>query len=61
MRAFRYKDNGDNVELTECIGDIKRNTVVDGILIPDRIDISWVLEDGLFTWYKLEIVDVGFS
>ncbi|SIS45002.1 DUF6920 family protein [Salimicrobium flavidum] len=60
ISAFRYKDNGDDAELAECIGEIKRNTMVDGVLIPDRIDISWVLEDGLFTWYKLEIVDLEF-
>ncbi len=59
--AFRYKDTDKNAPLVECIGEIKENRIVDGLKIPTKADISWVLDEGVFTWYKLEIYDVKYN
>ncbi|GAX90211.1 DUF6920 family protein [Effusibacillus lacus] len=59
--ALRYKDSDESAQLIECIGEVKRNSIVNGIKIPTQIDVSWMLEAGKFTWYKLEIYDVVFN
>lgn len=61
VSAYRYKENGDNAELIECVGEVKENTVIEGIKIPTNLHVSWVLDEGLFTWYRLEIYDVNFN
>lgn len=59
--ALRYKDNDENVQPIECIGEIKESRVISGLNIPTKIDISWMLEEGKFTWYKLEVQDVFYN
>jgi hypothetical protein len=61
ISAFRFKESDENAELIECIGEIKKNMIVNGIKIPTKIDISWMLEEGKFTWYTLEIFNVKFN
>jgi hypothetical protein len=58
--AFRYKDI-DDVEPKECIGEAKEFGVIDEIKIPTKVDITWVLDDGLFTWYETEVVIVEYN
>lgn len=60
ISAFRYKDSNSD-ERIECIGEIKGSKVIDGIKLPTKINITWMLEEGGFTWYKLEIYDVEFN
>jgi hypothetical protein len=61
ISALRYKDSDKNAKLIECIGEVKENRTINGIMIPTKIDVSWVLEEGVFTWYKLEIFEVEFN
>jgi len=59
--AQRYKDTDENAKLLECIGQVTGYDVVDGIKIPNQLDISWVLDDEIFTWYKLKIYDIRYN
>lgn len=61
VSAIRYKEHDDDSDLLECIGEVKKSRTIDGIKIPTEMNVSWVLEEGLFTWYKLEIYDVQYS
>lgn len=61
VSALRYKDVGKNGERLECIGEVEEHTIIDGIKIPTKLNISWVLDEGIFTWYKIEIFDVDFN
>ncbi len=61
VSAMRYKDVDENSELVECVGEAIEHTVIDGIKIPTKLNISWVLDEGIFTWYKIEIYDVKFN
>ncbi|WP_071394073.1 DUF6920 family protein [Bacillus tuaregi] len=57
VSAMRYKDSDEKAERIECIGEIKNSKIMEGVKIPERIDISWMLKEGKFTWYTLEIYD----
>jgi hypothetical protein len=61
ISAMRYKESDKNAELIECIGEVKGNDTIYGITIPTRINVSWVMKEEIFTWYKLEIFDVEYQ
>lgn len=61
VSALRYKDSNENSEPVECIGEVKACRLIDGIEIPTKMDIIWVLDDGLFNWYKLEIIKAKYN
>jgi hypothetical protein len=61
VSAFRYKSSDENAVKAECIGETKEIRVVDGIKIPTKVNITWVLEDGLFTWYETEILKAKYN
>ena len=61
ISAMRYKDANENAKHIECIGEIKSHSIINGIKLPTKIEITWVLENGPFTWYKLEIDEVTFE
>lgn len=60
VSAMRYKDSDEKAKLVECIGEAKAYRVVDGIRIPTKMNITWILDDGPFTWYKLEILKAEY-
>ncbi|GGM40614.1 hypothetical protein GCM10011351_28520 [Paraliobacillus quinghaiensis] len=61
ITALRFKDTDENAERLECIGEIIEQTVVDGITIPIKLNVSWMLEEGKYTWYKIDVFDVKFN
>ena len=60
ISAQRYKDIDENAQPKEWIGEVKENSIINGVKIPTQIDISWVLDGEVFTWYKLKISDVEY-
>ncbi|WP_138420370.1 DUF6920 family protein [Aquibacillus sediminis] len=61
VSAMRYKDHDDNAEPLECIGEVKEMKMVDGKMIPTKMDVSWLVKGEKFTWYQLEIYDVVYT
>jgi len=59
IESMRYKDNDEDAERIPCIGEIRSYMTVDGLQIPNKIDVSWVIDGERFTWYKLEIFDLN--
>ncbi|WP_409296335.1 DUF6920 family protein [Peribacillus sp. SCS-26] len=49
------------VDTLECIGEAKAYGVMDGIRIPVKLNVTWQLEDGPFTWYKLEVLKAEYN
>lgn len=58
--ALRYRDIED-ANPTEWIATVKKYENINGINIPTKLEASWNLEDGMFTWYKFEIYDVRYN
>lgn len=61
ISALRYKDSDANAGLVECIGEVIKSSTVNGIEIPTTLTISWMLETGKFTWYKIDVDDIEFN
>lgn len=58
--ALRYMDI-DDANPTEWVATVKKYENISGINIPTKLEISWNLEEGAFTWYKFQIYDVLYS
>lgn len=59
--AMRYKESDEDAERLKCIGELKKYKEVDGIKVPTGIDVSWDLESGKFTWFKVEVDEISFE
>lgn len=59
--AKRYKDVDAKAKKLDWIVEAKEIREVNGVRIPTKIEASWALEEGLFTWYKFEVVEVGYN
>ncbi|MFW5894966.1 MAG: DUF6920 family protein [Bacillota bacterium] len=60
VEASRYKETDDDATRIPCIGTIKAYTAVDGVKVPSEIEITWMLEEGPFTWYRFETKAMRF-
>ncbi|NBG87838.1 DUF6920 family protein [Isachenkonia alkalipeptolytica] len=61
MESLRYKDHDEQAKRIPCIGRINDHKEYNGIKIPTKVEITWVMDDIPFTWYKLENYDVKFE
>jgi len=60
IESLRYKETDEDAKRIPCIGEIKGFTEVDGLKIPNLIDITWMIDQKPFTWYKLESYNISF-
>ncbi len=59
--AMRYMGTEDNAQLKEWIITFHEYSVYGGIKIPVKGEATWKLDNGDFTWYKLEVYDVEYN
>lgn len=59
--AMRYMGTEEDSQLKEWIITLNEYAVYGGIKIPVKGEATWKLDDGDFTWYKLEIYDVVYN
>ena len=59
--AMRYMGNEEKSPLKEWIITLSDYKVYDGIKIPVKGEATWKLENGDFTWYKLEVFNVEYN
>ncbi|GAB1454492.1 hypothetical protein MASR2M47_45480 [Draconibacterium sp.] len=72
---FTFNENGDFVKFSTLryLGndlDSKRynwvinaieRTEFDGIAIPTKLDVNWSLDDGIWKWLEIEILDIKYN
>ncbi|WP_194778319.1 DUF6544 family protein [Pararhodonellum marinum] len=59
--ALRYKGNEANATRNEWVLLVENYKTFDGIRIPSLMTATWKLEEGDWTWLKLEIIDLKFN
>ncbi|TVP87253.1 MAG: hypothetical protein EA344_02075 [Alkalicoccus sp.] len=60
LSAYRFRDKDDE-EPTEWTADALEYMEVDGIRMPYRIAVSWMLPEGKFTWYTFAVTDIRLN
>lgn len=61
FNTMRYMGSGSDAVLKEWIINVKGSEHVNGIKIPTKLEVSWKLDSGDFTWFKLEVFDVEYN
>ncbi|NOX84696.1 MAG: hypothetical protein GXO86_01830 [Chlorobi bacterium] len=59
--AMRYKENKPGSKRLEWIITVKEHSVINGIKIPVKLEVSWMLDSGPWTWLKLEVREVKYN
>ena len=59
--AMRYMGNAADAKKYEWVLDVEEHQWFEGIKIPSKMTASWVLEDEIWTWLKLEIVGMQYN
>ena len=59
--AMRYKESDESAERIKCCGELDSYQEIDGMKIPTEIDVSWYLENGKFTWFKVKVDKISFK
>ncbi|MBA7582775.1 hypothetical protein ES708_24712 [subsurface metagenome] len=59
--TLRYKSNKADAQRYEWIVTVKEHSMMSGIRIPTIVEVTWVLENGNWTWLDLEITDIRYN
>lgn len=59
--AMRYRGNDADAERTEWVIEANEHSVFSGIRVPSRLEATWKLEEGDWTWLKMEIEEVLYN
>jgi len=59
--ALRFKGNEEDAKRYEWILSVEEYKTFDGIKIPAKMTASWRLDEGIWTWLKLEIMDIKYN
>ncbi|ALO15658.1 hypothetical protein L21SP5_02019 [Salinivirga cyanobacteriivorans] len=59
--AMRYKDTDAEAKRQLWINTIEKIGVINGIRVPVKTSTTWRLDDGDWTWLKLEITDIKLN
>jgi len=59
--ADRYKGGGSEATLEKWVVDAKKYATMNGIKIPVKLEVTWKLKEGDYTWCKLEITGIKYK
>lgn len=59
--ALRYKGNEPDAQHHKWIISVKETSDMNGIRIPTKMESTWMLESGPWTWLVLEITDILYN
>ncbi|MCF6240835.1 MAG: hypothetical protein L3J74_05760 [Bacteroidales bacterium] len=61
FKCFRYKDNTSDAKKYEWIVDVVKYAEFEGVRVPARTELSWILETGVWTWMILEVSEIHYN
>ena len=61
LTADRFKEEHGHYRLTPWSGQCSEYQEVEGMRIPTRIEITWHLASGEFTWFRVKITDIEYD
>lgn len=61
IEALRYYGNDSDAKRIPCIGVVTDYAEFNGLQIPYRFEVTWMLDENEYTWYKLKNSDFVFN
>ncbi|MGH1364588.1 MAG: DUF6920 family protein [Calditrichia bacterium] len=59
--AMRYKEVDDESQPIEWVAEVLRTEEKNGVRVPTRMQATWQMESGAWTWLKLNITDIRYN
>jgi Family of unknown function (DUF6544) len=59
--TLRYMGNEPESKKYEWVINVKETSHFNNIRIPTKMDLTWMLEDGPWTWLEIEITDIRYN
>lgn len=59
--AQRYMGGDEDAELKEWIITVQETRLPSGIRIPVKLEVTWKLEEGDWTWLKIDITNIEYN
>jgi hypothetical protein len=59
--AMRYQGNEADAKRQEWVIEATENREMDGVRIPTQMTATWKLDQGDWTWLKLEVTDIQYN
>ncbi len=59
--AMRFMGSDPDSERKKWTGEVQEITEMNGVKIPSKMNITWSLDDGDWTWLKLEIIEIKYG
>lgn len=59
--AMRFRGNEEGSVRCEWVLTVKEHARFEGVKIPSRMEATWMLEEGPWTWLRLEIKGLSFE
>lgn len=59
--ALRYQGNEENAKRKEWVLLVTQHGEKDGIRVPTQMTATWKLDEGDWTWLRLEITDIRYN
>jgi len=59
--AMRYRGDDETAERRAWIIDVLQTREMAGLRIPTKMDVTWKLDEGDWTWLQLEVTDIAYN
>jgi hypothetical protein len=59
--ALRYMGNAADAKRYKWVISAQEHAEFNGIKIPSKLEATWMLNSGPWTWLKLEITDIRYN
>lgn len=59
--TLRFKEDEENAGRLPWIVEAKTYTFMNGIRIPTALQVSWMLPEGKFTWFQLQVKEIEYN
>lgn len=58
--TLRYLGNNPNSKRYDWVINAIERIEINGISIPTKLDVNWLLDDGIWKWLEIEILDIKY-
>jgi len=59
--ALRFMGNDENAKRHEWVLKVEKHRIFEGIKVPSRMTATWKLDEGDWTWLRLEIREIKYN
>jgi hypothetical protein len=59
--TMRFKADEEGAQRLPWVVEAKEYTTMNGLRIPTQLEVSWILPEGKFTWFKVQVKEIDYN